>query len=319
MLLLLILCEYLLLSKAYVFTTPSPTIWVTVSLFIILLAIGCCLKVYSFDKWMIKGFLGNSITGGYTAIFFLIVFLITCAFVPALIRDYIADTSLTLWGLIIGIAAIPLEVLIYPSSYSSTRCSMEEREVLVSAISFKIPKKNETASFELSAFQNDGFRYPFMKCPKLTEVWVIVSKEFINNAHACFPNIENDKKVAEQYVQNIFKDEKVQDILKDKKIDIHISDPVEYNDFDKCYEVAKEIFNKIGKEKAKKTIVNISPGTAMIGSALAMFAIQGNRILAYNKQNVNDEIPFAQSSANVLSMKELIEEMIIEIQNSRQA
>lgn len=317
MMILLIVCEILVVSKAYhqsnniLSQTPWYVVLPLVGLFLFLVIFGVFQKVYAFDKLIIKDFLTNSLAGGYITIFFLIVFLITCAYVPTLIRDFVAGEKFAWWGMLIGIAAIPLEVLIYPSSYSSTMCPIEEREVLVSAISFKKPdlKKNESASFELSAFQNDGFHYPFVKCPKLNEVWVIVSKEFLENAHECFPDIEKDK-VAEHYVQAI---------LQNNEIDIHISDPVEYNDFDNCYEVAKEIFNKIGEDKAKKTIVNISPGTAMIGSALAMFAIQGNRILAYNRQNVKDENPFTQSSANVLSMKELIEEMIIEIQNSRQA
>ena len=318
MLLLLILCEYILLSISYAFTTPCTAVWVPVGIFLISLVIGFCLKVYTFDKWMIKGFLGNSITGGYTAIFFLIVFLITCAFVPALIHDYIADKSLTLWGLFVGIAAIPLEVLIYPSTESFDRCPIEKREILVSPISFTKPKENETDYFGSSKSRNEGFYYPIARCKNLKEIWVVVSKEFIDYTKLCFPNMKDatDKEVVACYVNRIIQETNDNH----KEYDIHISEPVEYNDFDNCYEGVKKVFNEIGKDKAKKTIINISPGTAMVGSALAMFAIQGNRMLAYNKQNLPKGInPFSESNANVLSMKELIEEMIIEIQNSRQS
>ena len=320
MLMLLIICELTVISKAYLqpnnmlSQTPWFVVLPLVGIFLILVIIGVYRKVYAFDKLIIKDFLANSLAGGYITIFFLIAFLITVAFVPTLIRDFVAGEHLAWWGMLAGIAAIPLEVLIYPASYSSTKCPMEEREVLVSAISFRKPqtKNGETASFELSKYQNDGFYYPIDSCKNINEIWVVVSPEFINNAHACFPGISKDEEVVKHYVQEIIS-------KKSTKIDINISKPVDYNDFDKCYEVVKEVFNKIGEEKAKKTIVNISPGTAMIGSALAMFAIQGNRILAYNRQDDKGGNPFTQSSANVLSMKELIEEMIIEIQNSRQA
>lgn len=307
-LLLLVVCELLVLSKAYnnniLSDTPWLIIWILVGVFLTIVAIGVWgVKVYAFDRLVIKDFLANSLGGGYIAITFLIVFLITCAFVPTLIRDFVAEKQLTWWGLLACIAAIPLEVLLYPTSKGAVSCPLSEREILVSSIS----ASNKD-------FQINGFYYPFLSCPKLKEVWVIVSKECIEMAKDLY-KITDPNQAMLTHIRTILNGKN----HPSEDIQIHISKPVDFNDFDNCYKMVKEVFDKIGEEKASRTIVNISPGTVMVGSVLSMFAIQGNRMLGYNRQGLPEGVnAFTESTSNVLSMKELIEEMIIEIQNKRQ-
>ena len=314
MLILLIACEILVVSKAYhqpnniLSLTPWLVVLPLVGIFLIMVIIGVYRKVYAFDKLIIKDFLANSLAGGYVAITFLITFLITCALVPTVIRDFVAGEQLAWWGPIVCILAIPLEVLIYPITTGEKPFRLEEREILVSAISASTAER-----------QNDGFCYPFKSCINIKELWVIVSPQSLEMAQTAHPDISDPSQAMTEHIKSLLLE---REPYKDKpeqisELQIHISKPVEFNDFDDCYLKAKELFNKIGEEKASRTIVNISPGTAMISSVLSMFAIQGNRMLGYNKQN-KESNSFTVSEANVLSMKELIEEMIIEIQNSRQ-
>lgn len=315
MLILLIVCEILVVSKAYhqsnniLSQTPWHVVLPLVGLFLFLVIFGVYNKVYAFDKLIIKDFLTNSLAAGYIAITFLITFIITGAFVPTVIRDFVAGEQLAWWGLIACILAIPLEVLIYPITVGIKTCPLGEREILVSAM-----------SAVNSDYQNKGFCYPFEACRNIKELWVIVSQQCLDMAKHEHTDISDSIQAMTAHIKSILLSREPFKTNPELiyKLEIHISKPVDFNDFDNCYKMSKVIFNEIGKEKACRTIINISPGTAMISSVLSMFAIQGNRMLGYNRQVLDNKNPFTISESNVLSMKELIEEMIIEIQNNRQ-
>ena len=98
---------------------------------------------------------------------------------------------------------------------------------------------------------------------------------------------------------------------KDKDIEIVFSDPVDYNNFDKCndecYYLLKEAMRK-GKYDDSQVVVNVSPGTAVVTSAMTLNAIKGNRAMIYTTQDSKHEVISANPKATLIQFESLIEE-----------
>lgn len=296
---------------------------VLTSAFASLILIGLIyIKVYQLDKLIIKGFLANTLSGGFLSVFFLVFFLLLITITGTIILNFFTTDIVAWYGLITSIIALPILVLIYPSLNPTIKYLLKDREVLVSAIS--LPYR-DNPSMETYASENNGFCYPFKSCPNIREIWVVVSQECIDIVKKIYPQVNDNESAMIQYIRNILSERNI----KSDNITFHISEAMDFNDIDNCYSKLERMFKIIGKEKSPLTIVNISPGTKIVGSTLAMFAIQGNRMLSYNKQLPRDSAPkdpikvfhetnpFVESTANVISMKELLEEMAIELQSAR--
>lgn len=98
---------------------------------------------------------------------------------------------------------------------------------------------------------------------------------------------------------------------KDNNIEIVFSEPVDYNNFDKCndecYYLLKEAMRK-GKYDDSQVVVNVSPGTAVVTSAMTLNAIKGNRAMIYTTQDSKHEVISANPKATLIQFESLIEE-----------
>lgn len=97
-----------------------------------------------------------------------------------------------------------------------------------------------------------------------------------------------------------------------KSVKFIFSEPVNYNDFDACYLALK--YELVKEEQlTRNTIINISPGTAMVSGAMTIFAIKGDRTLIYVRQDEKKEL--AVFNIDVLTVKDLIMEFYSEIES----
>jgi hypothetical protein len=98
---------------------------------------------------------------------------------------------------------------------------------------------------------------------------------------------------------------------KGKDIEIVFSAPVDYNNFDECndecYYLLKETMRK-GKYDDSQVVVNVSPGTAVVTSAMTLNAIKGNRAMIYTTQDSKHEVISANPKATLIQFESLIEE-----------
>lgn len=76
---------------------------------------------------------------------------------------------------------------------------------------------------------------------------------------------------------------------RNKEIKIVFSAPVDYNNFDACNDVCYEILKKTmkGTYHDRHVVVNTTPGTKMVTSAMAINSIKGNRAMIYMSQDGN--------------------------------
>jgi hypothetical protein len=106
------------------------------------------------------------------------------------------------------------------------------------------------------------------------------------------------------YIKNI-------SAYKEKDIEIVFSAPVDYNNFDECndecYYLLKETMRK-GKYDDSQVVVNVSPGTAVVTSAMTLNAIKGNRAMIYTTQGSDPKVISANPKATLIQFESLIEE-----------
>ena len=76
---------------------------------------------------------------------------------------------------------------------------------------------------------------------------------------------------------------------------------------DECYYLLKETMRK-GKYDDSQVVVNVSPGTAVVTSAMTLNAIKGNRAMIYTTQHSKHEVISANPKATLIQLESLIEE-----------
>lgn len=100
-----------------------------------------------------------------------------------------------------------------------------------------------------------------------------------------------------------------------KDIEIVFSEPVDYNNFDVCndvcYYLMKEEMRK-GGYKDSQVVVNVSPGTSVVASAMTLNAIKGNRAMIYTTQGKKTEVIAANPKATLIQFGELFTERATE-------
>ena len=94
-----------------------------------------------------------------------------------------------------------------------------------------------------------------------------------------------------------------------KEIEIKFSNPVDYNNFDacndECYRFLQDEMKK--KYKDEHVVVNTTPGTKMVTSAMAINSIKGNRAMVYISQS-GGEVIEANPNVSLTQFGDLFEE-----------
>ncbi len=104
------------------------------------------------------------------------------------------------------------------------------------------------------------------------------------------------------------------DSYKNREVNIVFSKPVDYNNFDACnnicYQVLKYVMGErtFSKYQDFQVVVNTTPGTAIVTSAMTLNAIKGNRAMIYTTQGDKPEVKAANPNATLIQFESLIEE-----------
>lgn len=185
--------------------------------------------------------------------------------------------------------------------------SLEKRQLLVSGFSVS---KDAIIARNIDLFLKPIKNYPIKK------VIIIRSEALLNLPFADEVKTYNEK-LWEQY--NTAKDIKERKLLflkyikkvifeeTEKDVEVILSDSVSYDDFDVIFEeTSKQL--RIHEKNTSQTVVFITPGSAIVASALTPLAIKGKRLLLFAEQG-KPEMPLKESQVDVLTVEDLLNEL----------
>ena len=92
-----------------------------------------------------------------------------------------------------------------------------------------------------------------------------------------------------------------------RKIEVVLSEPVDYDDFDDIYMETSKLLNRYEKG-TNETVVFITPGSSTISSALTPHAIKGQRMLLFAEQNKSGW-PLKEAELDVFTVEDLLNEL----------
>lgn len=249
-----------------------------------------------FFKDTVVLFLGNIVTVHWESILSLVVF--GCHFswgMDILQSAYLEhDVLLLIKGATFLIGAVII-VLIQPKAERKPEVQDEERTLLVSGLSY--PR---------GEFNLNGFAYPLEHYRNTKKVLVFTSKENMESESVCGKNIYEDVREAmERALGSGGTLPKVEYVL------------VDMNNFEECYNAVEKRLGECEGGDTRGTVINVSPGTSALTSALTLHAIRGQRLMTYNKQggdhkgNVNVKVRL-----DVFSVETLVRELRRELDES---
>lgn len=90
------------------------------------------------------------------------------------------------------------------------------------------------------------------------------------------------------------------------------TDSVDYDKFDQVFSVAADLLKKHEKNTDDKTLIHISPGTAIPAGALTALGIKKNRSILYTGQNGKNEDKVSSVEIDVDSMDDWLSELMEE-------
>lgn len=249
-----------------------------------------------FFKDTVVLFLGNIVTVHWESILSLVVF--GCHFswwMDILQSAYLEhDVLLLIKGATFLIGAVII-VLIQPRAERKPEVPDEERTLLVSGLSY--PR---------GEFNLNGFAYPLEHYRNTKKVLVFTSKENMESESKCGKNIYEDVREAmERALGSGGTLPKVEYVL------------VDMNNFEECYNAVEKRLGEHEGGDTRGTVINVSPGTSALTSALTLHAIRGQRLMTYNKQggehkgNVNVKVRL-----DVFTVETLVRELRRELDES---
>lgn len=315
------------------------------------LTFGLCEGVYGLDKHIIRKFFNNSISHSWSSILFIFLFIAEC--------NWVADAGLSIFQgeehalptLFLYLCSIVLLFLIYPN-HRSEKTSIDQRTLLLSAISFRPDGKLPLSESSLLTCADDGhivinhlptrgFLYPLEKYPYIHTLLVAPS----TSAFATLPQLRHQPfpRWCEAYggkawMEGMTFDDVIEQGLNDRewlgawlelvarlylndptrRLKVIVSEmPVDYDDFESCYHVIGNLLHRYEADgSTSHTVINISPGTSAISGVMTIYAIKGGRLATYNRQNApEEENPNKEFGIDVLSVKDLIDEIEDELDN----
>lgn len=90
------------------------------------------------------------------------------------------------------------------------------------------------------------------------------------------------------------------------------NNPVDYDKFDEVFSVAADLLKKYEHRPEGRTLIHISPGTAIPAGALTALGIKKNRSILYTRQNGKDRDEVSSIDIDVDSMNDWIGELMEE-------
>lgn len=310
-------------------------------LLIIIFSIGYAKKEFDISGFTASRFLSNALGLRPLNLIF--------AFVFTMHLSWLCDESFELmfqnnnpllYSLIrIGIILVGLLYIffIFPDSKVTDKYIPEEkRTVLISGLS-NISIFNMEGKF---APNFETFILPFSKFKNIRKILIITSSSPLKSLDIMVKNIDklpNDclKKYYREYVEKVESEKNSKEVTENikhaleelikksiklyyddidiSKLEFIFTDPVSYDNMELINNALLSKLTTI-KEPDEEILINISPGTSVIGGVLSISAIKGDRLLVYTKQNTDSqENELLIYNPNVLTFKKLIQKIVSEL------
>lgn len=238
----------------------------------------------------------NSCHGRMTDIIYVLAFLLFLDWLPNITMSYV-NGGVIGWRILVYIAGLAILVFGKPTIISTKSSNQTERTVLVTGFSNISIKKDGTSNC-------DPFFMPFDEFPNIKTV-VILMTNSLNNRDQYDGDLDANtingkaKKLLEDLSNGVNQEEAIRayikggiqtkDHYKDRADDIEIifSKDVNYNSFKECNDESDKIIKEVIRDSKcsdKNIVINISPGTSIVSSVMALNSIKGERLLAYVPQ-----------------------------------
>ena len=333
MLCLLLITEYLwyLFFKSKGNPEEELCLWqisiILTAIFLIIMVWGVATKAYKPSVSITARFFQSGFSATWISIIFLVLFLVHISWLADNGFEFFVDKKDKSWYIVINILSIIGLVLLFPAQYKTLgQENILGRTILVSAFS------------RISPFSIEGFLKPFSRYPNIDKVLLLIS-----NAALKFEDERMEKNIKD-YMEKIPEerryllrkvyystdyDEKrkalcefIQICIKDqigyegKEVKIILSETVDYNSFEQCYDETKALLTKHEKGETEHTIINTSPGTAAVSGVMAILAIIGDRQLVYTTQEQNVESKLVPVALNLTAIEDVYKQLSKENENS---
>lgn len=296
-------------------TSPYLVIWVTVffTFFLLKLAVVNHFKV---SPLTIRKMMTNALGFKWLSLLFVLTFAMQLAwFVDAAYKLFvegnndikiICQCGLTFFSLLVVNILFPI------GERKSKTLSSDNRKLLISGLSVsKVYGKND--EFSITKNNIDLLLKPMHEY-LIEKVVIIRSNTLLKSDFA--DDVDDsyiDKKSKEEY-NNKHSDSSFVDCIKKiiskrlgKEVNVILSDPVNYDDFDTVFEeTSKQL--RVHENNTLETVVFITPGSATVTSALTPLAIRGKRLLVFAAQGEKG-MPLRESQIDVLTVEDLLSEL----------
>ena len=257
----------------------------------------------------------QNLVSSWQSIVLLLYFLIHLEWVSNVSYDAFFGGEGYFWGNIIlafaGLIAIYLSLLLFPPS--ETNKPAHERTLLFCGLSLS----RGESGFEVSPRNIDLLLKPLLdnewdpKSPDLKKIVILPSTSCLKlkkmaSEEAMIFDYSTNANLFDQY-NSIVENHNVngtkecgQKALKElikaitgKEIDVCLSEPIDYDNMNEALsvitaELKKHETDSNGRQVTSDTLLYISPGTGVIGSALTAFAVPGSRLVLYFTQTRQD-------------------------------
>lgn len=280
----------------------------------------------------------NTAKGNYLDIFVLFVFLAFAAWIPDTVFDYIKDGQswirpfLYVGGLVLFVWGKPGVASIDKTIASS------ERKLLLTGMS-DVSNKYQMNIYPLIEPLKTYTNIETFVILLSDSIWrgcndkIDLSKEQDETLSKALGNYKNEINClnlqdSERLVKNSESTKKVKSALENlllayikkipayenKTINLVFSEPVDYNDFDacnnECYQILKYVMGekRFSKYYDHEVVVNTTPGTAIVTSAMTINAIKGNRAMIYTTQGSKPQVKAANPNATLIQFDGLLED-----------
>lgn len=219
----------------------------------------------------------------------------------------ISQCGLTLFSLIVINLLFPIV------DRKKTKIPTDKRTLLVTGFSGNgiIQGKNLDLFLKPFVKKNNSVSYENIK-----KVVIIVSDTLYNctldttvknkDNKILWNNYDSAKPIDREKPFREFIQHEVKNIIK-RDIEVILSKPVSYDDFDVIYVEVSEQLRK-HETNTSQTVVFITPGSATVTSALTPLAIKGKRALLFAAQGIKD-MPLKESDIDVFSVEDLLNEL----------
>lgn len=339
-----VIYEFIISYKCYNPLCCNPYFGFVITLLFILIffiSIGCILQYFSLSALTLFRFLNNEIGSRPLNLLFALVFAMHLSWICDSGYDLVfkdEELYLVYWSRL-GLAIIGMTCvfLIFPKRKKiKYPIPPEKRKLLVMGLS-EIKLNEDINNIETAVI-------PFSEYVNIKTVVVLLSENMnpvragkddnkkidltlLNPETKLYEAYENYKNIIHNYKNApIKKDaitalenlliEKIKDsfpaVLSPDEIQFIFTEPVSYNDFDTCYTTIDSYLKKYEKN-TEETVINISPGTALVTGVMSIHAIKGQRQLVYTKQSNNKKLEMIAYNPDVWTLGQLMQELTHEL------